>query len=169
MEEPLATSKNGIKVTYDPVHSHAATHFEDNPALKELVRELIKQLELTGEEVARHYDMGRVIGPCDVVEVKPEGKIIYGVRNQREEDGLVPFVQGQEGDPCSDLAIHVIPQTDGTYILSSAWIGTFDDDDEPFPLAKNANERSKDFWNKHAFVYGSQGIIPGSETDVCPW
>lgn len=169
MREQIATSKNGIEVTYDPVNSHAATHFEDTPGLKQLVREVIGGLELTGQEIAQHYDMGRVVGACDVVDVDNTDEVVYGVRKNRENDGLVPFVKNRKGDPCKLVALHLVPETDRSYILSSAWIGPFTEEDEPFPLSKDANERSANFWNKHAFVYGSQEIIDGTETEVQPW
>lgn len=169
MQVLLTASKNGAKVTYDPIDSHAATHFEDTPQLKNLVKELISGLDLSGREIARHYDMGRIVGTCDVVNVGSAEEIVYGVRKNRDDDGLVPFVKNREGDPCPYVAIHLVLQPGGTYMLSSAWIGTFDGDDEPFPLAKDANERSVDFWSRHAFIYGSQEILAGTETNICPW
>lgn len=116
--------------------------------------------------------MGRVVGTCDVVMVDDSDEIVYAVRKNREDDGPVPFVKNRQGDPCPYVAVHLAPQADGTYILSSAWIGKFGTigvDDEPFPLAKDANERSAAFWDKHAFVYGSQEITPGTETKERPW
>lgn len=169
MQELIATSRNDVKITYDPVNSHTATHLEDTPGLKQLVQEIVGGLELTGQEIARHYDMGRVVGVCDVVNVDETDEIIYGIRKNREDDGLVPFVKNREGDPCRLVAVHLVPQADHSYILSSTWIGPFSDDDEPFPLSKKANERSADFWNGRAFVYGSQEIISGTETNVRPW
>lgn len=67
--------------------------------------------------------------------------------------------------------MHLIPQADGTYVLSSAWIGIFGgkNEDEPFPQSPDATNRSIDFWNKRAFVYGSQEIVPGTVTTARPW
>ena len=141
MNELIGTSANNIKVTFDPIHSHAATHIEDTPNLKQLVSEVVTGLKLDGKEIARHFDMGKIIGVCDLVNVNSSNKIVYGVRKNREDDGLVPFVKDKKGEPCPFVAIHLLPVTYGEYILSSAWIGTFDEDDEPFPLSKNANER----------------------------
>ena len=169
MQELITKSKNGVEVTFDPVHSHAATHLEDTPGLVDLVKEVVGGLALNGQEIAQHFDLGRIIGTCDVVSVSDSDKIVYGVRKNREDDGLVPFVQNREGDPCSCVAVHLLPQADTSYVLSSAWIGTFGEDDEPFPQSPAANERSVDFWNKHAFVYGSQETVPGTETPVKPW
>jgi hypothetical protein len=146
MQKLIAISKNGIKVNYDPLYSHAATHLEDTPNLKYLV-----------------------IGKCDVVNVTKTDEIVYGVRKNREDDGLVPFVKNRQGDSCRYVAVHLVPQSNDSYTLSSAWIGTFGKDDEPFPQSKDANKRSIHFWNEHAFIYGSQEILPNTETTKKPW
>lgn len=169
MQEFLCKSKNGVTVTYDPVHSHAATHLEDTPQLKNLVIELINNMILEDDNIATHVDMGRIVGTCDVVDVDNTDEIVYGIRKNRDEDGYVPFTKSRAGDPCPYVSVHLIKQGDRVYILSSAWIGTFGDDDEPFPNAPNANERSIDFWDKHAFIYGSQEIVKGTETADRPW
>ncbi len=166
--ELLCSSANGKKVYYDPINSHAATRLKDTPQLRGLVIELVGKLDLHGD-IGTHVDMGRVVGTCDVVDVDDSDQIVYGLRKNRDEDGLVPFTKSRPGDPCRDIAVHLVKQPNDSYILSSTWIGTFDDDDEPFPSSPNANERSVDFWNKHAFVYGSQEIQAGTETTKRPW
>ncbi len=168
-QELIGQSKNGIKVTYDPVHSHAATHIEDTPQLRDLVAEAINSMDLDGKEVATYVDMGRIVGTCDVVDVDETDEIVYGIRKNRGDDGLVPFTKTRMGDPCPYVALQLIPQPDTSYVLTSAWIGTFGDDDEPFPNSPNATDRSVEFWNKHAFVYGSQEIVNGTETINRPW
>ncbi|MDB5176325.1 MAG: hypothetical protein JWM81_1183 [Candidatus Saccharibacteria bacterium] len=165
----IAESKNGVKVYFDTVSSHAATHLQDAPELERLVAEVVSKLELKGQEVAAHFDMGRIVGTCDVVAVSEKDEIVYGMRKNRDDDGLVPFVKNRDGEPCPFVAVHLLPQPDTSYLLSSAWIGTFGEDDEPFPKSHDANERSVDFWSSHAFVYGSQEIIKGTETTVRPW
>ncbi len=169
MQKLLCKSKNGLNVTYDPVHSHAATHLADTPQLKDLVSEIVTSIDLDGQEVKKHFKMGRVVGACDVVEINDNDEIVYGVRRNREDDGLVPFTKTTSAQPCQDVTVQLLPQKDGTYILSSAWIGTFDDDDEPFPQSSNATERSIEYWKRWAFVYGSQEILPGTETAIRPW
>jgi len=168
-QELLAKSKNDVSVMYDPVGSHAATHFEDTPNLKELVVEIIIGLKLEGQEVATHVDMGRIVGTCDVVEVDESDEIVYGQRKNRADDGLVPFAKSRPAEPCRNVALHLLPQDDGTHLLSSAWVGNFDNDDEPFPGSADATENSADYWSRRAFVYGSQEIVAGTETDVYPW
>lgn len=165
----LCVSKNGRKVTYDPVYSHAATHLEDTPGLEDLVAEAVGDMNLSGEEIKTHVDMGRVVGTCDVVEIDETDAVVYAARKNRKEDGLVPFTKTRKATPCSSVAIHLVPHADGSYELSSAWIGVFDDDDEPFPGSPDATEKSAEYWSHYAFVWGSQGIITGTETSERPW
>lgn len=100
MQLLIATSKNNIKVYFDPINSHAATHLEDTPQLKDLVVEVISNLELNGQKVARHFDLGRIVGTSDVVDINDDDKLVYGIRKNRLDDGLVPFVKNREGDRC---------------------------------------------------------------------
>jgi shikimate kinase len=165
----LCQSKNNVSVFYDPVDSHAATHLKDTPQLKSLVIVAIGNMNLEEDNIATHVDMGRVVGTCDVVNVDDSDEIVYGIRKNRGTDGHVPFTRSRDGDPCSYVSLHLIKRSDGTYLLLSTWIGTFGDEDEPFPNASNATERSIDFWNKHAFAYGSQEIVKNTETTKRPW
>lgn len=105
----------------------------------------------------------------DVVAVDETDELVYAIRTNRESDGLVPFEKSRKGNPCPYIVIHLAPQADGTYTLESAWIGTFDGDDEPFPMAKDATSRSAEFWSKHAFVWGSQSVESKSVTTTKPW
>lgn len=168
MQKFLCKSKNGVSVTYDPVHSHAATHLEDTPQLAGLVAEVTGNMDLTGQAVAQHVDLGRIIGTCDVVAVDETDSIIYGIRKNRYDDGLVPFTNTRKAQSCRYVTVQLVPKRDGTYELLSAWIGTWDDD-EPFPLSQNANARSIDYWSHFAFVLGSQEIVPGTRSTTRPW
>jgi len=169
-KEFLCQSKNGLKVIYDPLYSHAATHLQDTPQLKELVIEAVSDMTLEVQKIGTHVHMGRIVGTCDVVEVDEIDEIVYGVRVNREEEGHVPFTKTSEAKPSDSVAIQLNRLDSNTYELMSAWIGTFgEDEDEPFPNAPDANERSVDFWHKHAFVWGSQAIVPGSLRTDCPW
>lgn len=167
--ELIGKSKNGVDVVYDPAHSHAATHLEDTAQLKGLVIEVVGDIELNGQVVRAYFDMGRIVGTCDVVEVDDTDEIVYGMRKNRMDDGLVPFVKTREPAPCPYVTVHLVPRANGSYELLSTWIGTVGDDDEPFPQSPDATPRSVDFWSKRAFVYGSQEIIEGTETPNKPW
>ncbi len=168
--EFLCQSKNGLDVVYDPVYSHAATHFEDTPQLKTLVIEVLTNMILKGEKIGTFVNLGRIVGTCDVVEVDDIDEIVYGVRKNRTEEGHVPFTKTRKAKPSSSVAVQLKRLNSTTYELASAWVGTYgEDEDEPFPQAPDANERSKDFWSKHAFIWGSQEIQPGTLLKDCPW
>jgi hypothetical protein len=97
--ELLATNKSGSAIYYDPSNSHAATHFKDAPHLKDLVKEILLEIDLNDQESVGHIDMGRVVGTTDVVKTDDTDEIIYALRKNRENDGHVPFVKSKEGNP----------------------------------------------------------------------
>lgn len=97
--EQIGWSKNGVAVVYDPRYSHAATHFEDTPPLKDLVAEIISAMDLHGQRVATVIDMGRVVGTTDVVAVDASDTIVYAKRKNRDTDGLVPFTKTRGAEP----------------------------------------------------------------------
>ncbi len=165
--EYLGQSANEVDVFYDPVFSHAATHFEDTPLLKDIFIETIQTIALDGSSIAEDIDVGRVIGTSDVVEVYASDSIIYAQRKNRIADGLVPFVKNRRAENCSRLAFHLEPIDRTSYELKSVWIGTFDN--VPFPGEKDAGRESLLYWQKHAFIYGSQEITAATETAICPW
>ena len=54
----------------------------------------------------------------------------------------------------------------GDYVLITAFIGA---SAEPEPWDRNATPQSVAFWNSHALVWGSEPVVPGTETDRCSW
>lgn len=160
-------SKNKKQIFYDSVNSHASTHFADTPNLRELVVEVLENRDINKDELEFDIDMGRSVGTCDVVETDSSDEIVYAFRKNRREQGYVPFTKSRPAQPNSYVSIALLANPDGTYELSSAWIGTWDD--PPFPQQPHATDESKPYWSTHAFVWGSQEIIPGTELDKCPW
>lgn len=165
--ETLCTSANGVEVVYDPVNSHTATHFNDAPELKSLAKELLRSLRLEGELVAKDVDMGRTIGNSDVVEVDESDEIVYAMRKHREDQGFVPFAKSQKAKPSSLISIYLVRRDPKTYELLSVWIGEYES--PMFPQMNNATPESIPYWKQHAFVWGSQEIIPSTERPDCPW
>jgi len=165
--ELVCVSKNGMKIMFDPVNSHTATHFKDAPTLRRVTEELLSSMLLEGDLVAKDVDMGRIIGNSDVVEVGEEDDVVYAMRRNREDQGYVPFTKSQSSQPSSMISIHLVKKDEETYELSSVWIGEYES--PMFPQMDNATGESIPFWSKHAFVWGSQEIIPGSTLGSCPW
>lgn len=161
----LCTTKNGKQVYYDPVHSHAATHFDDAPQLKGIVIAVLAHEELHGNKNEFDRDMGEIIGNMDVVDVDSTDGLLWAKRKNRDE--YVPFIKSRETQPTQLVSMGLVLQNDGSYELTSAYFGEFES--PPFPGEATATQESIDFWNKHAFVWGSQGIQEDTVTDVCPW
>jgi len=166
-KEDLCESANGKRVVFDPVNSHTATHFNDTPQLRELVVSALHKKDLIGKVVAEDIDMSKIIGSSDVVETDDTDDVVYAMRKNREEQGYVPFTKSRTAQPCSFISIHLEQKNDDTYELMSAWIGEYDS--PSFPQMSNATADSIPYWTKHAFVWGSQEVIPGTELSSCPW
>lgn len=135
--------------------------------MKDLVIEILTNRKLNGELVAEDVDLGRIVGNTDVVEVSSRDEIVYAKRQKREDQGYVPFVKNREPQSTSLVSIYLALRDQDTYELLSAWMGEFDSPN--FPQMENADPNSIPYWQQHAFVWGSQEIIPGSERVDCPW
>lgn len=166
-EELLCISANGMKVVFNPINSHTETHFKDSLKLRELVKELLSDLNLEGNIIAKDFDMGKTAGNSEVVVIDGTDELVFAMRKSREDQGFVPFTKSRSSKPSRLISIYLVRKDDHTYELSSAWIGEFES--PPFPRMKNATADSIPYWNKHAFVWGSQEIIPGTEISNRPW
>lgn len=166
-EEFLCKSANNKNVVFDPIGSHTATHFNDAPGLEELAIELLGDMDLVGDLIAKDVDMGKIIGNSDVVEIDNEGDVVYAMRKNREDQGYVPFTKSKSTQPSSMISIYLVKKDAETYELSSIWVGEYES--PMFPQMDNATAESIPYWSRHAFVWGSQEIIPGSVLTKCPW
>lgn len=162
---PLAVSKNNISVWYDSVSSHAATHIKDTPSLDKLAAEAVQQTDITEPYMQFHLDFGHTVGTSDLVENSPGDEIVYAKRLNRNE--YTVFNKSKGAQPSSLVTVALEMQEDGTCELVSAWIGQ--SDSPSFPGTERETADSKEFWTKHALVWGNQEIQPGSETINCPW
>lgn len=160
----IATTKNGNKVSYNAQNSHAATHIEDTPKLLSLLQELIPTLELMKDNIYADYDMGRVVGKTDLIKTTDADEIIYAKRKNRSE--YTRFVKGKAPQPCRHVAIVLNKISDNEYDLTSAWIGYAV---PMFPHTQHATAESAPFWRQHALAWGTQSVLPGTETDQWPW
>jgi hypothetical protein len=163
----LCESANGMVIVYDPIDSHTATHFQDTPELISLAREILQTMNLDEELVAKDFDTGKIVGNSNVVKVKPSDEIVYAIRKNREDQGYVPFTRSRSSEPSSLVSMYLKQFEPGTYELQSIWIGSYES--PPFPQMNNATAESIPYWTKHAFVWGSQEIIPGTVVNNCPW
>lgn len=162
--ELFCYTENHIKVVYDPIGSHAATHFADVPELKKLVKEVLEQTVANEDKMWFETDMGRPVGISDLVETDETDEIVYAKRVNRHT--YTRFTKSRKPQPSSIVTVAINKLDNDDYILKSAWIGEVA---YSFPDEVDAVPESRDYWNRHALVWGTQEIQPGTETTVCPW
>jgi len=162
--ELFARSQNGINITYDPLHSHASTHFADTPHIMPYVRNVLENTIVAGDMMRFDADTGVDLGLSGLVETDESDEIVYAVREKR--DRPIRFTKSREAVLSRMVSVILTRLDDGTYDLFSAWLGP---QSPPAPNSPHANEESVPFWSNHALVWGTQEIVPGSETTECPW
>jgi hypothetical protein len=150
--------KGGEKVV-DRHQSHL------HEGVERLLPEALGRVESAGrnflvEEVA----MGRLVGETSCVETLSSDEVLYAQRSGRA--GLTRFVKNRVAQPCDSVVVILKRISPAEYVLVTAFVGRRP---EPEPWDKNATEKSVAFWQTHALVWGSEPVIPGTETTICPW
>jgi len=164
MREFLGKTKDGKSVFYDSESSHAATHFADAPKLFDAVRKTIPAIEVQGNLVRIEKSLDEVVGNSDLVKTDESDEIVYAKRPYRTQ--YARFVKGRVATPTSWITLDLRKVKEGEYNIYTAFVGRLT---PSFPGGDHLPEQSKDFWSKHALVWGTQEIIPGTETIECPW
>ncbi len=164
----LHKTRDGYPV-YDRQKSHL--HTEAIPFLEEaLARIDTADREYIREDVI--FD--RPIGASQRVTTCDEDEILFAQRINRQ--GLTRFVKHRQPEPSATMVV-VLKRSDcgGYYVLITAYIGNQGlaepwDWERHFRAADplKAYAASVDYWNRHALVWDSQEIVPGSET-LHPW
>jgi hypothetical protein len=116
------------------------------------------------------------IGETNCIPTGPSDQVIYAKRPKRF--GLTRFVKNRTTEPCSSVVV-ILKTADGqpgVYVLITAFIGR---KPEPEPWDQRnfshqsdraeAERLSREFWASHALLWGSEEIIPGTETNECLW
>jgi hypothetical protein len=160
----FATTKNGRRVLFDTERSHAITHFQKSPLLKQHVEKAISTINAQEDIIRITIDAEEIVGTSDLVETKNTDEIVYARRPLRAQYSR--FVKNKQPTPTSKITIDLRKQKANDYILYTAFIGSLT---PSFPGGDFMAEQSVDFWSKHALVWGSQEVEPGTETTECPW
>jgi hypothetical protein len=162
--EHLGTTKNGFDVYLDRESSHALTHIAKNPKLLEYVKIIIPTLEPIEDVVRFDRDIGEIVGTTDLVETNEEDEIVYALRPLRTQYSR--FVKNKTAQPTTWITIDLRRLGEKEYALYTTFIGRLT---PSFPGGNFLPEQSREFWSKHALVWGAQEIVPGTETTECPW
>jgi len=154
----LGFTANAVPVIDRPnSHRHLA---------RPLLQEALLNLEIQPHDFAKvAIPMGRVVGECTCVETGPGDEIVYARRPNRL--GLTRFVKNRMPAPCSSVLVILKPtQEFDAMVLITAFVGTAA---EPEPWDRIATEQAWEYWTNHALLWGTEPIVPGTETSVCPW
>ncbi len=162
--EYLGKTKNSVDVYVDMKLSHASTHFAHHRKLFDLVKKAISGIEATENHIRINIDMNEDVGTTDLVETTDQDEIIYAKRPLRKT--YSKFVKNKLPKLTSWITIDLRKSDKNEYDLYTAFVGRLT---PSFPGGDYLPEQSLEFWSKHALVWGSQEIEPGSETSECPW
>lgn len=141
----------------DPSHIHVGI----TPEMLQYALSRVRP-EAGEERIKRTVDFGRIVGVSNCVQTQEGNEIVYARRLHR--GGLSRFVKNREPEPTSLLTLTVRRMSNGQYELRTAYIGGPGCVE---PWAANSQERlreSRSFWSRYALCWGSEPIIPGTET-----
>jgi hypothetical protein len=160
--------------------SHLATH----PVPEATLAEALALVDAGGRGfIVEEVKFDRVIGLSSCVSTGTGDVIRYATRVNRSFASRF-VVERSEVECRSVVLILALKKEEGVdvlsgeakYVLITAYVGELAPpepwDERAFGLATDplaAASQSKQFWDCHALVWGSQAVIEGTATDICPW
>ena len=165
-KELLGHTAGNFPVHLNEKSSHAQTHLIQHPLLLDAVKKAIPTIEGDDDIIRIQVNAGEIIGTTDLVETSPDDEIVYAKRVAR--DIYSRFVKNKQPIPTSTITIDIRKETSSapSYYLYTTFIGGVT---PSFPGGEFLPQQSVEFWSTHALVWGTQEIIAGTETTVCPW
>lgn len=155
----LGTLSSGeVVVDRYPSHLH--------PPVADLLSEALARISAGGRpRIAETVDLGRIVGETSKVRTGPDDEIVFARRPLRE--GPTRFVRNRDPEPTQLVTVILEAAAEGHgFVCLSAWIGGRA---EPEPWDSNATVESVAFWEVHALLWGSEPVVPGTETSIRPW
>jgi len=155
----LGTLASG-ELVYDRYNSH----LHEN--VKAILAEAFSKIDSRSEcFTIREIDFGRIIGESSCVSTSGRDAIVYAFRPKR--NGATRFVKNRKPEPSSN-AVVILKRDDYKpyYILITAFVGSIAAKE---PWDPRATDEDREFWETHALVWGSEEVVPGTETATCPW
>lgn len=158
MDKVLGRLKSGETVMDRPrSHLHAG--------VERLLPEALGKVKSAGRSfLIEEVGLGRLVGQTICVAIHPGDEIVFAKRVGRA--GLTRFVKNRASEPCSSVVVVLKAGDRGEFVCLTAFVGHRA---ELEPWDENATPQSVVFWSSRALVWGSEPIIPGTETDRCPW
>jgi hypothetical protein len=136
-----------------PSHIHPGVR----PFLKGILARINSRRRHAIVEVVEH---SHLVGHSSCVTTRPGDKIVFARRVNRR--GISRFVKNRRSEPTQFVTVILRRTERGDYQLKTAYFG------EPAPREpwgdSSASRTSRDFWRRHAFAWGTESIVRGSET-----
>ncbi len=154
----LGTLNSGERVIDRP-----SSHLHKNEVLDEYLPRALERISSGKRDfLVEAVDFGEIIGETNCVVTTDSDDIVFAERPLR--NGLTRFVKNRTKVPTSELTV-VLRKEEDKYVALTAFLGP---KAEKEPWDTGATEASKVFWETHALVFGSEEIVPGSETTELP-
>lgn len=145
----------------EPSHIHVGV-------TDELLAEVFLALGVGDEERIKYtHQFGRVVGVSVRVKTSTGDTIVFAQRVHR--DGMSRFVKNRAPESTDQLTVTLRRMPDGQYELRTAYLGSAGHAEPWATMGTDRYESAKTFWNAQALCWGLEPIVPGTETDECPW
>lgn len=159
-QEPTpSTTCLGELATGEKVFDRPKSHIHEDAALAEYLPQALERIKSNEREFfMESVDFKEAFGRSRCVETTEEDEIVYAQRVGRR--GSTRFVKGCATKPTSELTVVLKKAETGGYIVITAFWGP---KPEPEPWDPHATEASEAYWQKHALVWGTEEVVPGTE------
>ena len=158
----------GKLVSGEIVVDRKDSHISDHPTVFPLLGETLSEIHSGGREsFCEEVRFGHIIGETICVTTSSGDEIIFAQRPNRR--GLTRFVKNRQPEATSSVVACFMTNDGmgGAYLLTTAFVGSRAPAE---PWDKEwADEKSVQFWNSHALIWGHGEIVEGTETTKCPW
>jgi hypothetical protein len=150
----LGTTKSGEKVFDRP-----DGHLHNSETVEKYLPLALEMIDSESRDfIVETVNFGEEIGVSNCVETTSDDEIIYAVRPKRR--GPTRFVKNREGEPTSEFTV-ILKKVDEGYIVITAFPGP---KAEREPWDPMAGDEAKEYWSNHAIVWGTEEVLPGSES-----
>ena len=143
------TTKNGIKVFWDPEDPHMLTHPEVTP---KWIEEVLEKVSYKPPFFMEEIEMGKVVGKTACVAVTSDDDVRWEERPGRNIKS--PVVYGREAEETSVATVGICTdKDDGVVTVFTAFAGEKapKEPNDPY-LRPEEKEESEKFWSSHALV-----------------
>jgi hypothetical protein len=164
MNHVIGQARNGATVSVDLIQSEAAKRISRQPYLLGLVREVIAQTALKGDELTLAKDMGRAIGYDFIVPTTDTSKVFYAKITR--DDVYSRFVRERKPSSTQFLTLSLRRRAPNDYELLGVWAGELG---PPRPGSANETVDSRPFWAHHAYLLDTESLQSQTITKECPY